>query len=115
MKILRSYKQKGTIRPCGLTRRELRNLRALSGRRRPHIVRSWLVDETRLARYAEPGDRTWRLARAYPEAIVRCKARPARTHSRNQMPGGGVCSLSRREYIFLEHAERTRNLPVAAF
>ena len=56
-------------RPCGLTRRELRNLRAITGMRKPHKLRAWLLNQTKLAKYGEPG--TKRLAAAYSGAIAR--------------------------------------------
>lgn len=60
-----------TIRPCGFTRRELRNLRAVSGLKRPFKVRAWLLGETRLAKYGEP--RVKHLALAYAPAIKRAQ------------------------------------------
>ncbi len=77
-----------TIRPCGFTRRELRNLRATSGLKRPFKVRAWLLGETRLAKYGEP--RVKRLAAAYSDAIQRCQDREAKP--KWFAPDGGVCS-----------------------
>ena len=56
-------------RPCGLTRRELRNLRAITGMKKPHKLRAWLLAKTKLAAYGEPGAK--RMAAAYSGAIAR--------------------------------------------
>jgi hypothetical protein len=58
-------------RACGLTRRELRNLRAITGMRKPHKLRAWLLNQTKLAKYGEPG--TKRLAAAYAPAVQRAE------------------------------------------
>ena len=77
-----------TIRPCGFTRRELRNLRRTSGLKRPFKVRAWLLGETRLAKYGDA--RVKRLAAAYADAIERSGAMP--TKPKWVAPDGGVCS-----------------------
>ena len=59
-------------RACGLTRRELRNLRALSGCKKPHKCIAWLREQTHWAKYGDPA--TKRMARAYGPALERTNA-----------------------------------------
>lgn len=65
-----------TIRPCGFTRRELRNLRATSGLKRPFKVRTWLLDKTALAQYGTPLDKHF--ARVFEPTVARLKQRSRR-------------------------------------
>ena len=61
--------RRATPRTCGLTRRELRNLRALSGCQKPHKCITWLKGETRLAQWGD--GRVKRLAFAFAGALSR--------------------------------------------